>query len=85
MSKEEEIKFLEGLVEQTVAKLREHFDSVQLFVSKATDDGKRDTEGFSVGSGNWYARIGQIDEWMQMKKEQTKLYIRKQEDESDNE
>jgi len=44
--------------------LSEHFDSVQIFATRhemGTDDG---TVNVSYGVGNWFARYGQIHQWM---------------------
>lgn len=43
-------------------RLMEHFDSVQIFVSRHLQDG--DTRAISRGAGNYCARIGQIKEWI---------------------
>jgi hypothetical protein len=46
----------EERVAQAVATLREHFDTVQIQVTR--DDGGRNTMYCSQGSGNWFARYG---------------------------
>lgn len=43
--------------------LSEHYDSTTIFVSRLESDGT--TTSLSVGSGNWFARIGQIGTWLQ--------------------
>lgn len=42
------------------AHLAEHFDTVQIFCTKQRG---KNTFTFDTGSGNWYARYGQVREW----------------------
>lgn len=46
--------------------LMEHFDSVQIFCTRHEGDG---TVRISEGAGNYYARFGQVEEWMIREKE----------------
>ena len=46
------------------ARLSEHFDSVQIFVTKHDKLRFRGTRGFTFGCGNWFARYGQVREWI---------------------
>ena len=50
-----------ALVKSHSARLAEHFDAVQVFVTKKTEDG---TTVCSWGDGNWYARYGQVKAWI---------------------
>ncbi|MDD2479098.1 MAG: hypothetical protein PHS31_04330 [Victivallaceae bacterium] len=50
-------------VEVALDMLYEHCDSVQIFVSKLFDDGNTGT--YTDGKGNWYARKGQVREWVE--------------------
>jgi hypothetical protein len=45
------------------AQLMESFDTVQIFATRhvSTDDG---TVAVQYGEGNWYARRGQVGEWI---------------------
>ncbi len=52
----------EEFVDGIVAQLLKHFDSVQVFVTRQEPNGQ--TLAFSPGRGNWYARYGQIVEWV---------------------
>lgn len=55
----------EQRVEAAKAALLEHFDSVQIFVTSKSGEGKdRTTDGIDCGGGNFYARIGQVREWI---------------------
>lgn len=49
------------ILDEAVAKLAEHFDVVQILVSW-TDD--RTTYAKKAGSGNWYARRGMAEEFV---------------------
>lgn len=53
-----------ALLRKAVDGLGEHFDTVQVFVTRheaGTADG---TKHISMGSGNWFARFGQIKVWV---------------------
>jgi hypothetical protein len=50
-------------VEVALDILYEHCDSVQIFVTKLFDDGN--TGSYTSGKGNWYARKGQVREWVE--------------------
>lgn len=46
---------------EAVRLLNQHFDTVHVFVSRV-EGGQ--TLGASQGSGNWFARFGQIEVWV---------------------
>jgi len=46
--------------------LMSRFDTVQIFVTKH-DDKDGSTNSFVLGEGNFYARLGQIGEWISAK------------------
>lgn len=51
------------LLDEHCAKLLEHFDVCRIFVSR--NDGSRQvTVGNTTGGGNFYAQIGQVQEWI---------------------
>ena len=52
------------IVREFVARVSEHVDSVQVFINKKRDDGKSGTWKMGFGAGNWYARYGQVREWL---------------------
>jgi hypothetical protein len=59
--------------------LAEHFDSVQIFATRheaGTEDG---TVTVNHGTGNWFARYGQIVEWVTKKREEARLSVRGEE------
>jgi len=63
-------------VRKHAEELGEHFDGVQIFCSRheaGTEDG---TIHVTYGGGNWFARYGQIREWLIQKDEQTREKVR---------
>jgi hypothetical protein len=44
--------------------LCEHFDAVHIFASRHEPETEDGTVSVQKGVGNWYARYGQITEWM---------------------
>lgn len=61
---------LMGMMTAIAAKLGEHFGSVLVI---ATRENNGDTESFTVGSGNYFARFGSAVEWVEKQKEQARL------------
>lgn len=51
------------IVDEAVAKLLEHFDSVKIFVTRHDGD-KQATDSYDAGGGNLYAQLGQIHEYL---------------------
>jgi len=49
------------LVDQAIAVLMEHCDNVQIIASWGD---ARDTRYLSRGAGNWFARVGQAECWL---------------------
>lgn len=50
-------------LERSARVLREHFDTVQIFVTRC-DEGSGETHALNLGSGNWFARRGQVSAWV---------------------
>lgn len=50
------------LLDTHVAQLSEHFDSVRIFVT-LHKGGEEQTGAFTRGKGNFYAQLGQVNEW----------------------
>ena len=55
---------LQKLISQKVSELAEHFDSVRIFATRNSEDGKCKTRAYDDGAGNFYAQFGQIKEWI---------------------
>jgi hypothetical protein len=71
MSPEEE-KSLRSMVDLHTQQLGEHFSSVRIFVTRNSEDGEADTAAIDSGSGNFYAQLGQIQEWMDIQRQYQK-------------
>ena len=63
-----------AIISKAVSELSPHFDSIHIF---ATRHEGSDTLTISKGHGNWYARFGQIQEWLARTDEQTRVNSRK--------
>lgn len=68
-------------IKASLDQLGEHFDTVQIFATKhdGGDDGA--THSFHKGIGNWWARFGQVVEWVTKSKEDARVEARKDADE----
>lgn len=53
------------LVDKFASEMAEHFDSVQVFVT-LHEGGEENTSSYETGRGNFYARLGQIKEWVEI-------------------
>lgn len=52
-------------LESAVSTLLKHFDTVQIFVTVHQKEGEMEqTLDMKDGSGNWYARFGQVRSWL---------------------
>lgn len=65
------------LVKKHVQQLMEHFDSVQIFVTRSEPslDG---TAHCSQGGGNWFARYGQVHSWLTKENEGNRIQVREE-------
>lgn len=61
MTREERIEY----VKRHVTMLSEHFDTVQIFVSRY-DDSEGETAVIHNGKGNYYARYGHVKQWLKV-------------------
>lgn len=62
-------------------RLREHFDSVQVFAARVDGD---DAVTFHAGKGSWYERYGVVREWIVKQEHRARLSIQ-QEDKASEE
>jgi diaminopimelate epimerase len=62
-------KLIENIIDDCCAKLSEHCDSVQVFVTRY-ENGESKT--YSCGTGNFYTRLGHVREWLMRKDAQAK-------------
>lgn len=60
------------IIEVHVNQLMEHFDTVQIFVTRHEPATLNGTVRADLGGGNWYARYGQAKEWLVIQDERAK-------------
>jgi hypothetical protein len=53
-----------ALVKKHVDELGEHWDTVQIFCSRLDLEQDPTTVNINLGSGNWFARYGQVREYL---------------------
>ena len=73
------------ILRQAADGLMEHFDTVQLLVTKHVPEDK-DLDGtvsLHIGRGNYYARFGQVIDWLTKQDEYTRDKCRGDESEED--
>jgi hypothetical protein len=63
------------LVKKACQTLMEHFDSVQIFVTRHEPYESEGTVNISYGDGNWFTRYGQVKEWTIKTEERTKKFV----------
>lgn len=80
MSEEEQSESDLAMLKESTEKLREHFDCVQLFVTRYEPNQNGGTTNIHYGSGNWFARYGQVGEWLVRADETTRIETRKKDD-----
>lgn len=77
MSNEEQIQ---KLVAESAAKLLEHCDSVRIFVTWH-DGSTENTGSFEKGGGNFYAQLGQVQEWLFIQEQYQRNYAKRKDSE----
>ena len=78
MTREEQDAEDRKRIEAAVRTLGDFFDSVQIFCSRheaGTHDG---TRSFEKGSGNWFAREGQVQSWIRLQDEFERMRLRRE-------
>lgn len=55
-------------VEKAAAALGEHFDTVQIFCTRQ-ESGAGGTVNVAFGQGNWFARFGHVQAWLETEQE----------------
>lgn len=73
-----------AILKKAVHDLGEHFDSVQIFVTIHQPAEVGGTMHAAAGVGNWYARFGQIREWLIRTEEDTRCHVRSTQSASDD-
>lgn len=75
---DQDLQLLKNHLEQ----LGEHFDSVQIFATRHEHGTLDGTVTVQLGTGNWYARYGQIHEWL-IKNDESARHAARKSDETD--
>lgn len=70
------------IIKKHVAQLAGHFDSVEIFVTEYISP-EKGTFARSFGTGNWFARYGQIKDWLNQQDIDTEIDLRNQRNEED--
>lgn len=85
MSESESFKaVIQQMVKKAALDLGEHVDTVQIFVSKYSPEGDGNSLTFEIGNGSYYARFGQVQEWLTIQEEYQRCWARdKDAEESD--
>ncbi len=65
-----------ALLQKHVDQLMEQFDSVVLFTTRHEQAQSEGTVNLWCGAGNWFARYGQVREWLVRQEEQARINIR---------
>lgn len=65
-----------GLVRKHMEALSEHFETVQIFVTRHEPATENGTIGVNMGLGNWYARYGQVRESLVKEDEEFRKNVR---------
>ena len=64
------------MLREAAEKLSEHFDSVHIFTTRYESSLDHGTVNVNYGTGNWFARYGQIRTWLVKAEEQTRCDVR---------
>jgi hypothetical protein len=76
---EDQSKIDMDLLRKHAALLSEHFDSVQIFVTRF-EDSDIGTVNAHFGSGNWFTRFGQVHNWLIKETERSRAELRQNEE-----
>lgn len=72
--RDEDLERVKGAAES----LGEHFDSVQIFVTRHEPSIEDGTINIAWSAGNWFTRYGQVREWLIKAEERSRVHIRKE-------
>lgn len=62
-----------ALVQKHIDALGEHFDSVQIFVTRHAEGELGGTVSINLGSGNYFSRYGHVHAWCIRQDEQERM------------
>lgn len=66
------------MIQKSAAQLAEHYDSVQIFVTRQEFGEKNGTIQAAYGVGNFYSRYGQVKEWIAIQDEGARERVRQE-------
>lgn len=69
------------LVKKHAEGLGDHFDSVQIFVTRHEPAQEGGTVNINYGSGNYFTRYGHIADWMIRQDERSRKRVREEQEE----
>jgi len=75
---------LQKLVDLHVSQLREHVDSVRIFVTTDMEEGRSETVSYDSGKGNFFAQLGQVQEWLCIQQQYQKNWAIAKDKENDS-
>lgn len=64
-------------IQDALDALSEHYDTVQIFATRHEAGSLDGTLNFQRGVGNWYARRGQVADWLEFGREDICVQARK--------
>lgn len=65
-------------LQKILDELGEHFDTVQVFVTRYEGDQDGVTTNIAKGTGNWFARHGQVQNWANKNDEVSREEVRQE-------
>lgn len=71
------------VLKRHTAQIMEHFDAIQIFATKENAE-EQTTTVMSWGGGNWYARFGQVQEWIVQQNARAEIKVRREDDADDD-
>ena len=77
-----EAERFQKILRSHVAQLMEHFDSVEVVVTKYDSENERTYKG-NRGGGNWYANYGACKEWVQEQEAKLRRHAIREDEESE--
>lgn len=69
-----------AVIDDALQKIGEHFDSVHIFCTRY-ENPNGETTCVNKGTGNWFARYGQVADWMVKQDENTREETRNKDNE----
>lgn len=67
------------MVKLACERLGEHFDTVHIFTTRHETGNEDGTVNVTYGIGNWFARYGQVQEWIIRCDERTRRFVQQEE------